>query len=122
MSCCFTGAGNLTHEPDGLRQAGDTSVITFRMAFNTRRGKKQKTCYIDCQAWGKQAEIVSTYAKKGDKLFIVGTLDLDEWTDKVTGNRRSKHIVNIDNLNFISTGRKESDQEPDFNEAGDVPF
>jgi single stranded DNA-binding protein len=46
--------------------------------------KKEETTFVDVTFWGKDAEIVQKYVKKGNPLFVEGRLQLDTWEDKTT--------------------------------------
>jgi single-stranded DNA-binding protein len=59
--------------------------------------------FIDCEAWGKQAEFVSQYFAKGRPILIEGRLKLDQWEDKETKAKRSKHVVVVENVSFVDS-------------------
>src|SRR5262249_28479929 len=63
--------------------------------------------YIDCEAFTRQGatrdlvNVIQSYCKKGDPLFIEGRLQLDQWEDKNGGGKRSKHKVVVDNIELL---------------------
>jgi single-strand DNA-binding protein len=57
---------------------------------------------VDCSAWGKQAETIAQWCKKGKPLFVEGRLKLDTWQDKDGGNR-SKLTVTVENFQFLGS-------------------
>ena len=97
--------GNLTRDPELRYTAGGTAVAGFGVAVN-RRFKRQdgeqheETCFVDVTAWGRQAEVVSEYLKKGRPIFLEGRLQLDSWEDK-QGQKRNKLKVVLENFQFI---------------------
>ena len=98
--------GNITRDPEMRYLPNNTPVIEFGIACNRRfrdaQGKdRDEAMFIDCAAFGKQAEIINQYCHKGDLLFIEGRLKLDTWEDKQGGGKRSKHRVVINNFQLM---------------------
>jgi len=104
--------GRVARDPE-LRYTKDkqTPVCEFSVALDSGWGDHKRTTFIDCTAWGKQAEFVKKYFKKGDGIFIDGRLDQDIWEDKETGKRRSKHKITVQVVSFPVGSKKKSDSE-----------
>lgn len=120
--------GNLTRDPQLSYLPSQTAVCEFGLAvnrtWNSKDGeKKQDTCFIDCRAFGKQAETLNKYVSKGDPIFIEGRLDFDQWTDN-DGKKRSKHRVTVENFQFLSNSDqpKQNTDQADFMDDNDIPF
>lgn len=67
--------GNLTKAPEGRTvngANGQTQVAKFSVAANAHKGQEKITIFATCTAFGKQAETILRYAKKGDKIFAKG--------------------------------------------------
>jgi len=101
--------GNLTRDPQMSYLPSQTPVVEFGMAVNRRwRGQdnqqKEETCFIDCRAYGRTAETLNQYAKKGNPLLVEGRLQYDTWEGK-DGVKRSKHRVFVERFQFLGTGR-----------------
>ena len=100
--------GNLTREPQLSYLPSQTPVVEFGMAIN-RVFRKQdgsegkETCFVDCQMFGKRAEVVNKYFKKGDPIFIEGRLKYDQWQTQ-DGSKRSKLRVFVENFEFMGGG------------------
>ena len=97
--------GNLTKDVDLRSTAGNQSVATVRLAVNRRyrtkdNEEREETTYVDCEAWGRQAEVMKQYLSKGRPVFSEGRLKLDEWEDQ-QGQKRSKLYVVVENFQFI---------------------
>ena len=97
--------GNLTKDPQLSYTPSQTAVVDFGLATNRRwTGKdgsqKDETCFVDCRAFGKLAENINKYLKKGMPLFVEGRLTFDSWTSQ-DGTKRSKHRVTVENFRFI---------------------
>ena len=105
--------GNLTRDPELKYTPKGTAVARLGLAVNrrytTESGEaKEEVTFIDVDAWGKQAEIISQYCRKGKSLMIEGRLKLDQWDDKTTGQKRSKLGVVLESFQFVG-GRKEDE-------------
>ncbi len=61
-------SGNMVADPQ-LKTVGDKQVCSFRLAINGRT-KNDQPCFINCEAWGKPAEVIARYCPKGRKLEI----------------------------------------------------
>jgi single-strand DNA-binding protein len=101
--------GNLTRDPQLSYLPSNTPVVEIGLAVNRRFRRQdgeqgEETCFIDCRAFGRTAELINQYCQKGRPLFIEGRLQLDQWDDKQTGQKRSKHRIFIENFQFIDGG------------------
>ncbi len=124
--------GNLTRDPELRFTPGGLAVANFGIAVNTPIGKdeqgnrKQEVLFIDVVSFGKQAETIAEYFKKGTPIFVEGRLRYRTWEDN-NGNRRSKHEITLNNFQFLSSGK--SKNSSDFSndvesgtEDDDIPF
>ncbi len=104
--------GNLTRGIE-LKQLADSQfVANFGLAVNrkdkTKSGEsREEVCFIDCEAWGRTAEVMSQHLAKGEPVFIEGRLKLDQWDDRETGKLRSKLKVAVERFEFVGS-RSES--------------
>ncbi|MFW6133742.1 MAG: single-stranded DNA-binding protein [Planctomycetota bacterium] len=100
--------GNLTRDPQMTFLPSQTPVTEIGLAVNRRwRGQdgeqREETCFVDCKAFGRQAEVLNQYMSKGRQLLIEGRLQLDTWEGK-DGQKRSKHRVVIERFQFLDGG------------------
>lgn len=107
-------AGNLTRDPEFRRLPSDTAVANFGMALNRRWRNRdgqvqEETTFVDCETYGRQAEVLHQYARKGRGLFIEGRLKLDQWQDR-EGHNRSKLKVVVENFQFTDSPAGGQDQ------------
>ena len=98
--------GNLTRDPQIKQLPSNTTVADFGLAMNrhykTQSGEdREEVCFIDCSAFGKQAEVIGQYCRKGKALFVEGRLKYDQWDDKTSGAKRSKVSVVVENFQFV---------------------
>lgn len=92
-------AGNLTRDPE-TRSVGEHTVTGFGLAINEKRGGKESTVFIDCEAWNRTGDTIAEYFTKGKPILIEGKLRLDEWQDR-DGGKRSKIKVSVDSFTFV---------------------
>jgi len=100
--------GNLTRDPQLSYTPNQTAVIDFGLATNRRwtgqdGSQREETCFVDCRMFGKRAEVINKYCKKGNALFVEGRLTFDSW-EAQDGSKRSKLRVTVENFEFISGG------------------
>jgi single-strand DNA-binding protein len=97
--------GNLTRDPQMSYLPSQTPVAELGLAVNRRwRGQdnqqREETCFVDCRAYGKQAETINQYMSKGQPILIEGRLQFDQWEGK-DGTKRSKHRVVVERFQFL---------------------
>jgi single-strand DNA-binding protein len=130
--------GNLTRDPQLTYLPSETAVVDFGLAVNrkwkSREGEdRDETCFVDCRMFGRRAEVINKYCKKGNPLFIEGRLTFDSWQAQ-DGTKRSKLRVTVENFEFIGgasgqgarqTGQNNAEQagqaEQNVN-SDDIPF
>lgn len=107
--------GNLTKNIDLKYLTTGVAVGESSMAINQVYKKQdgtkvQDTCFIDIVMYGRSAEISNQYLKKGSKLCIEGKLNFQQWSDQY-GNKRSKHIVSVEKVEFLDTKSDDNVQQ-----------
>jgi single-strand DNA-binding protein len=100
--------GNLTRDPQLSYTPNQTAVADFGLATNRRwtgqdGQQREEVCFVDCRSFGKPAETINKYCKKGRPLMVEGRLTFDSWTGK-DGVKRSKLRVTVETFQFISAG------------------
>jgi single-strand DNA-binding protein len=101
--------GNLTRDPQLKYLPSGTPVCEFGLATNRRwtdqaSGQQREAVnFIDCQAMGKQAELLSRSFTKGKPILVEGRLDFRQWTTQA-GEKRSKHEVFVEDFRFVASG------------------
>ena len=103
-------AGNLTRDVELRYTQGGTAVGKFGMAVNRTYSvngeRKESTCFVDCTAWGRQAETLDKYMSKGRPLLIEGRLEYSTWEGQ-DGGKRSKLEVVVENFQVLGGSRSE---------------
>lgn len=105
--------GNLTRDPELRTTPNGASVCSFSVAVNrvykdSSGEQRESVSYIDCSAWGRLGEMISQYAKKGSGVLVSGRLDQRSWEDKETHQKRSRVEIVVEDFNFISAPRDNS--------------
>ncbi len=112
--------GNLTRDPQLSYTPNQTAVVDFGVATNRRwtgqdGTQHDETCFVDCRAFGRMAENINKYFKKGKPIFLEGRLTFDSWTAQ-DGSKKSKLRVTVENFTFLpgtgGGGPAAPDQEP----------
>lgn len=111
--------GNLTRDPEVKYTPKGTAIAAVGLAVNrnyTTEGgeKREEVTFVDLEAYGRVAEIIGEYTKKGSPIFIEGRLKLDTWDDKQTGEKRSKMKVVVENMQLLGRNNSsERDEQAD---------
>lgn len=108
--------GNLTKDwelrftPKGAAIAN--SSIAINRKWKTEDGdEKEEVSFFEVTAFGRTAETVSQYLKKGNMMLIEGRLKQDTWEDKETKKTRSKVIVILEQFSFTGGKASNGDNE-----------
>src|SRR5690349_17757063 len=100
--------GNLTRDPEVRYTPKGTAVTELGIAVNRiytgeSGEKREEVTFVDVTVWGRTAENVGEYLRKGRPVFIEGRLQLDSWEDKQSGQKRNKLRVVADNVQFLGS-------------------
>jgi single-strand DNA-binding protein len=103
--------GNLTRDPELRYTPKGMAIAKLGLAVNrvwkNEAGEsKEEVTFIDIDAFGKQAENIGNFLKKGRPILVEGRLRLDQWEDKQTGQKRSKLGVVLENFQFLDSGNR----------------
>lgn len=103
--------GNLTADPEVRTTPRGTSLTELRLAVNrissgpNEGERREEVTYLDVTCWGRQGEIAAQYLSKGRPVFIEGRLQMDQWEDKQTGQKRSRIRIIAENLQLLGSPR-----------------
>ena len=100
--------GNLTRDPELRYTPKGTAIAKIGLAVNrvwtTETGeKKEEVTFVDVDIFGRTAENVGQYMRKGRPIMIEGRLKLDQWDDKQTGQKKSKLGVVAETVQFLGS-------------------
>lgn len=110
--------GNLTRDVEVRHLPNsNTAVAAIGLAVNRRfrtadGENREEVTFVDCEAFGRTAETMSQYLRKGRPVFIEGRLKLDQWEDK-EGGKRSKLKVIVETFQFVDSREGGGDRAPE---------
>lgn len=109
MSANISIIGNLGKVPETKISENGTLMASFSIASNTFRntsaGKEQKTDWFRVIAFGKQAETLARYVKKGTGLAVQGRLSFNPWLDR-NGEPQAGADIILQEFQFLPGGRR----------------
>lgn len=94
--------GRLTQDVEVRTTPSGKNVASFTLAVD-RMAKDDGVDFFDVQAWDKLADVLSQYTSKGSKLHVEGRLKQDTWEDKESGKKRSKVVINANDITFLDS-------------------
>jgi len=119
-------AGNLTRDVELKHTPKGTAVAKLGIAINRSwtgddGQKREDVTFVDVDAFGKQAETLAKYIKKGRSILIEGRLKLDQWDDKQTGQKKSRLGVLLESFSFLDSKQGEAQQPRPTSAAAQQP-
>lgn len=102
--------GNLTRDPELKALPSGQQLASFGLATNRtykdKNGQKQEaTEFHNIVAFGRPAEVIAQYVKKGRPIFIEGRIQTRSWDDKESGKKNYRTEIVVDNFQFGDGGR-----------------
>ena len=101
--------GNLTRDVELRYTPKGTAVADLGLAINRKtKGPsgnydQEETTFVDVTLWGRTAEVAQQYTSKGSPLYVEGRLQLDQWDDKNSGQKRSKLKVVGESIQLLGS-------------------
>ena len=110
-------AGNLTRDPELRYTPKGTAIARIGLAINRKWNSetgvlKEDVTFVDVDAFGKTAETIGQYLKKGRPILIEGRLRYETWEDKQSGQKKSKLGVVLESFQFMDSGGGRSEGAP----------
>lgn len=99
--------GNVGKDPDIRSTGGGTLVASFSVATSDR-AKDASGEWVDRTEWhnlvayGRTAEIVRDYVRKGSKLYVEGKIQTRSWDDKTSGEKKYRTEIIVNDLSLLS--------------------
>jgi single-strand DNA-binding protein len=101
--------GRLVRDAELKYTTAGQPVSKFSLAINEKKKSGDEwvddVSYVDITLWGKQAENLHQYLTKGKQIAIDGKLRQERWTDRDSGQNRSKISVNALNVQLLGSGK-----------------
>lgn len=104
--------GRLTKDCELRYSQQGKAILQNGIAFDRYSVSNQtkKTVFLDFIASGKVAENIQKYFSKGSLILLLGELDQTSWTDKNTGQQKSKHCLMVNRFDFCGSSQKQQVQ------------
>ena len=111
-------AGNLTRDPELRYTPKGTAIARIGMAINrswkSETGEtREEVTFVDVDAFGRQAEVIAQYMKKGRPFLVEGRLKLDQWEDKNPHQKQSNIRVVLESFSFLDSNRGDAGASPE---------
>lgn len=108
--------GNITRDVELRYTPKGTAIADFSIAVNrvwrdSDGDKKEEVSFINCVAFGNQAENIGQYFNKGSEILIEGRLKQESWEDKESGDKRSAIKVIVEAFHFTRGGNGDKDND-----------
>ncbi|EMJ93263.1 MULTISPECIES: single-stranded DNA-binding protein [Leptospira] len=108
-----TLVGRLTRDPE-FKSINGTSLVNFSLAngrtYVSNGEKREESHFFDCEVWGKPADIIQQYCKKGKQIAIEGRLKQDTW-ETPEGKKASRIRIVVENFQLLGS-RDDSSSSP----------
>ena len=120
--------GRLTKDCELKFSQQGKAILQNSVAFDrySTSTQQKKTVFLDFIASGKTAENIQKYFSKGSLILLLGELDQMSWTDKTTGQKKSKHCLMVNKFEFCGSSQKQTQgqyqpQQQQFKQAPAQP-
>ncbi|MFN8614967.1 MAG: single-stranded DNA-binding protein [Vampirovibrionales bacterium] len=97
-----TLVGRVGQDPELKYFESGSVKARFSLAVDRGFGQNKTTDWFNIEAWGKQAEFVGEWVKKGTMLAVFGTLENNTWTD-AQGQSRETFLIRASSLQFVGS-------------------
>jgi single-strand DNA-binding protein len=98
----ITLVGRAGRDPEVRYFESGTMVANFTLAVNAYK-KDEGPDWFNLTIWGKQAQVAADYVKKGSQIAVSGRMTSEKWTDRTTGEEKSKPVVVVDRITLLSS-------------------
>ncbi len=105
----ITLVGRAGRDPELRYFESGTVVANLTLAVN-RRARDEDPDWFNLEIWGKTAQVAADYVRKGSLIGIIGSLRIEKWTDKASGEQRSKPVIRVDRLELLGSKRDSEEQ------------
>lgn len=129
--------GNLTRDPELKALPSGSQVANFGLAtnrsFKDKNGQRQEaTEFHNIVAFGRTAEVIAQYCKKGRPIYVEGRITTRSWDDKETGKKNYRTEIVVENFQFGADGGRtagagasaahEEQPAPSEDTGGDIKY
>lgn len=98
----ITLVGRAGRDPEVRYFESGTMVANFTLAVNAYK-KDEAPDWFNLTIWGKQAQVAGDYVKKGSQIAVSGRMTSEKWTDRATGEEKSKPVVVVERITLLGS-------------------
>ena len=95
--------GNVGRDPEMRYTPQGQPVTSFSVATSYGKGDDKATEWLNCSAWGKQAELTNEYLRKGSQVYVEGRIRSQEY--EVDGKTRFSLDVSVNQVEFLGSSK-----------------
>ena len=117
----ITLIGRAGRDPEVRYFESGSNVANLTLAVNAFK-RDDPPEWFNLEIWGKQAQVAADYVRKGTQIAVTGRIKTEKWTDRTTGQERSKPVVVVNNLELLGSKRDQSEPPADTSLDEEVPF
>ena len=101
---CITLVGRAGRDPEVRYFESGSMVANLTIAVNKASSNRDEDPdWFNLEIWGKQAQVAADYVRKGALIGVVGRMTIEQWTDRNTGEKRSKPVVKVERLQLLGS-------------------
>jgi single-strand DNA-binding protein len=100
--CSFTGRAG--RDPEVRYLDNGTAVANLSLAVDSWK-RDEEPLWLNLKIWGKQAQVAADYVRKGGMIAVSGQLENETWTDRATGEKKSKLVLSVRDLTLLNSKR-----------------
>ena len=115
--------GNLGKDPESMKTKSEKTVCKFSLATTDGFGDNKKTSWHNITCWNKTADFCSQYLKKGDRVYIDGRIDYQEWEKDGVKHYRTEIVAfSVQSLGVKSDRPAQNNVESQVQPENGLPF
>lgn len=113
----ITLVGRAGRDPEMRYFESGTMVANLTLAVNSVK-RDEEPDWFDLEIWGKTAQVAADYVRKGKQIAVSGRMVTQRWTDRQTGQQRSKLVVSVNQLTLLGSREDGQQQDPGAAQGG----
>jgi single-strand DNA-binding protein len=96
--------GHAGRDPELRFFESGSAVANLTLAVTKASSNREEDPdWFNLEIWGKQAQVAADYVRKGSLIGVVGRMTSEQWTDRNTGEKRSKPVVKVERLVLLGS-------------------
>jgi len=101
---CISLVGRAGRDPELRFFESGSAVANLTLAVNKASSNRdEEPDWFNLEIWGKQAQVAADYVRKGSLIGVVGRMTSEQWTERSTGEKRSKSLVKVERLVLLGS-------------------